>query len=134
MDKVWQKAWDEYNPKIKEWLRGVSANDIDGEFLFRGVLSVLFPDEQYGEPDPDRITVIDHGDYQGTLLFVVGECGYQPSTYWATSYGYGSCSGCDTLLSIANYRNEMTDEKIELFWTEGLHMVQGIRQIAGYDL
>jgi hypothetical protein len=46
-------------------------------------------------PDPERITVIDHGDYQGTQLFVVAAKGYQPSRHWAVYYSYGSCSGCD---------------------------------------
>jgi hypothetical protein len=61
------------------------------------VVRTLVSEDDYDSPDPARITTIDHGDYQGTLLFIVGAQGYQPSTYWAIPVSYGSCSGCDTL-------------------------------------
>jgi hypothetical protein len=51
--------------------------------------------DEYEGMDPERITAIDHGDYQGTRVFVVGGKGYQPSRYWYVKVGYGSCSGCD---------------------------------------
>ena len=90
---------------------------------------------EYGEPDPKRIHTIDDGDYQGTLLFVIGAEGYQPSTYWSTAVSYGSCSGCDTLQAISGYSGEPpTPEQVEQYMTLCLHLVQGMRQIAGYDL
>lgn len=50
----------------------------------------------------DGITVIDDGDYQGTLLFLIPQKTYQPSEYeyLMTYIGYGSCSVCDYLQSI----------------------------------
>lgn len=48
-------------------------------------------------PDPERVAEVDFGEYQGTLVYIIGETYYQPSTHWVVSVGYGSCSGCDTL-------------------------------------
>ncbi len=52
--------------------------------------------------DCDHITVVDNGDYQGTQLFLIPFNTYQPEAheYLMTYFGYGSCSGCDTLQRI----------------------------------
>lgn len=51
-------------------------------------------------PDHERIVEIDHGDYQGTYIYVIGETDYQPRDYWYVRVGYGTCSGCDELQAI----------------------------------
>lgn len=53
----------------------------------------------FGYWNAEKIVEIDHGDWQGTLLYVIPLDTYQPSDYeyLMTSVGYGSCSGCDTL-------------------------------------
>lgn len=84
-------------------------------------------------PDVNRLTVIDHGDYQGTLLYVVGAGGYQPSTYWTILVSYGSCSGCDTFEAIKNYTYDgppPTPQQIGEYWTLMLHMVQNMKDIS----
>lgn len=88
--------------------------------------------ERYGEElDPERITCVDYGDYQGTLVFVIGAEGYQPSTHYAVSVGYGSCSGCDTLEAIRTYTDEpLTDQQVTDYFTLVLHVVQGIKRIG----
>ena len=45
--------------------------------------------EGYGGPGLERIHRIDDGDYQGTLVFVIGGKGYQLSTYWYVKVSYG---------------------------------------------
>ena len=75
-----------------------------------------------GDPeiDVDKITMIDNGDYQGTLLFMLPFCTYQPSEsdYLMTFVNYGSCSGCDTLQGIqsddALSNQDMTDSYLTL--------------------
>ena len=61
-----------------------------------------------------EITVIDNGDYQGTLLFLIPFDRYQPSEYeyFMTYIGYGSCSVCDALLSLQSQdtKEEMIDD------------------------
>ncbi len=61
------------------------------------------------ELDPERIQEIDWGNYQGTLLYVIGAEGYQPSEFFTMVVDYGSCSGCDTLQSILNEKDPVPD-------------------------
>jgi hypothetical protein len=78
----------------------------------------------YDDPDPDQIHEIDDGDYQGTLVYVIGAGGYQPSTYWAVSVGYGSCSTCDTLQGVLD-----EPDPVPGLMTLALHVVQGLKEI-----
>ena len=61
--------------------------------------------------DPKRIHEIDDGDYQGCLVYVIAEKGYQPSSYWYLKVEYGSCSHCDTLQGTCDYDNGSPSEK-----------------------
>jgi hypothetical protein len=83
--------------------------------------------------DPERITEIDEGDYQGTKLFVIGEEGYQPNSYLTTKAYYGSCSACDTLQGINECdfgESEQQDKEIvDDYMTLCLHLVQQMKII-----
>ena len=85
----------------------------------------------YGTPDPNRIHEIDDGDYQGTLVYVIAETGYQPSTYWYVKVAYGSCSGCDTLQAICGYDNGApSSAQVSDYMTLALHVVQGLKRMG----
>ena len=84
--------------------------------------------DSYKRPDPSRIHVINDGDYQGTLVFVIGATGYQPDVYWYTKVYYGSCTGCDALEGAWGYG---TDRDWESLWTLTLHMMQGLKELGG---
>lgn len=100
------------------------------EDLVRTVVKHVAGDD-YGHMDPSRINVIDHGDYQGTLVFVIGAEGYQPSTYWYVRVTYGSCSGCDTLQAIHCYSDDPpTDGQLDDYMTLALHIVQGLKKMG----
>jgi len=94
--------------------------------LVKLVIDTLAGD--YRDPDPERIHRIDDGAYQGTLVYVIGEHGYQPYDYWWVKVGYGSCSGCDTLEAIRSYNwtETPTPENVNEYWTLCLHIVQGL--------
>tara|TARA_R110002096_G_scaffold256231_2_gene449483 strand:+ start:112 stop:492 length:381 start_codon:yes stop_codon:yes gene_type:complete len=77
------------------------------------------------KPDPERITIIDHGDYQGTRLYIIGGNGYQPSTYWSVFVDYGSCSGCDTFESIS-----YGDSKVKDYMALALNILQSLNIIG----
>lgn len=64
--------------------------------IVKDVITIVSEDE-YADPNPELITELDHGDYQGTLLYVIPSSAYQPSDYWYVMVSYGSCSCCDTL-------------------------------------
>lgn len=105
--------------------------------IVKQVITILYdPDSYRDTPDPARIHLIDDGDYQGTLLFVIASDGYQPSKYWAVKIGYGSCSGCDTFEGIKSYADAdepATDEQVSEYMTLALHVVQGLKLIGGED-
>jgi hypothetical protein len=70
--------------------------------------------------DLEKITEIDNGNYQGTLLFLIPFDTYQPSEfeYLMTFVGYGSCSSCDTLQSIQHGDHEkLTEMQVSDFMT-----------------
>jgi hypothetical protein len=85
-------------------------------------------------PDPGRITEIDHGDYQGTLLYVVAAKGYQPDRYWYVKVAYGSCSSCDTLQGIRTglFDDPPTDGEVEQYMALAVHVLQGLKKMADY--
>jgi hypothetical protein len=107
MLKYCLKKWDENKGLLEERLKtDTSLNDCDYEYLVKMVVEcVLNQGDEVHEWDSKHITVIDNGDYQGTLLFMIPLDVYQPSEYeyLMTCVGYGSCSGCDTLQSIQEY-------------------------------
>lgn len=106
----------------------------DYEAVVRAVIEMLaeVEDEDGYSPAPDRIHEINDGDYQGTLVYVVGAMGYQPSRYWYVQVSYGSCSGCDTLEAIRGYSAEKPDEdQVKEYMTLALHVVQGLRRMGG---
>ena len=76
-------------------------------------LTVMFILNDENEWDANKITEIDDGDYQGTLLYLIPEDTYQPnsSEYLMTFVEYGSCSGCDTLQAIQCFLDVRSKDK-----------------------
>ena len=102
------------------------------EDIVRIVVEALYDqDDEYNKtPDPKRIHRIDDGDYQGTLIFIIGANGYQPDIYWSVKVNYGSCSGCDTLEGIRGYDTSAPSQKqVKDYMTLALHIVQGLTEI-----
>ena len=95
-------------------------------------------DHMDNPPDPDRIHMIDDGDYQGTQLFVIAAQGYQPSEYWYVKMSYGSCSGCDWLESVKDYSDlnslaysdgPPTELQAQEYLTMAAHVVQNLKKM-----
>jgi len=102
--------------------------------LVKMVVESIGNDDDWRTPDPERIHAIDDGDYQGTLVYVIGETGYQPSGYWGVTVSYGSCSGCDTLQSIRSYEDfPPSEQQVDDYMTLMLHIVQNIKSISTED-
>lgn len=118
--------------KNKEAIRAEFSTHHPGSYtdIVKIVVKHIAGDD-YERMDVDRITLIDHGAYQGTLVFVIGATGYQPDTYWYVKVGYGSCSGCDTLESIRRYDDDTpTDAQQRDYMTLALHIVQGLKKMG----
>lgn len=129
MDAKLIARFDAARDAIKAELAVKHPDSYDG--IFAMLCRHLTNKADYAEtPDPQRITVIDHGHYQGTRVFVVGATGYQPSTYWIALVGYGSCSGCDTFKGIRSYDDGVpTEQQAADYFALALHMVQAMRRI-----
>lgn len=104
------------------------------EDIFKQTIKMMFENSEDAyscnseTPDYEQITVIDNGDYQGTLVFVVASKDYQPSDYWVTSVGYGSCSGCDTYQAYSTY-GDNPEESAPHMLTMALHMIEAMKKI-----
>jgi hypothetical protein len=105
--------------------------------IVKAVIKLVSDDESdYSVPDPERVHQIDDGDYQGTLVFVIGATGYQPSDYWYARVSYGSCSGCDTLeaiMSDGGWDEPPSESQLDRFLTLALHVVQQLKAMGGYE-
>ena len=98
-----------------------TINSCDYLYLVKLVVDfVLNPDADKDKVwDSERITRVDDGEYQGTVLFLIPAKVYQPEEYeyLMTYAGYGSCSGCDTLQAIQGGDDEspLTEEQVGNF-------------------
>ena len=79
--------------------------------------------------DVDKLVEIDHGNYQGTLLYLIPDSDSQPDTYYYVKVVYGSCSGCDTLQGIRyDERSDTpTNNQVDQYMTLALHIVQRLK-------
>lgn len=135
------KAWAANQKVLKNY---IAANDMmetaaSYEDLVRGLFEyvinpylVAHGEDKY---DLSKMTVIDHGDYQGTTIYVIPQDTYQPSigNYVWTHNFYGSCCGCDTLLAITyNECEKPNAEQVSELMTLCLHILQRCT-ILDYD-
>ena len=115
MLKIFVKKWDENNHLLREALSTAEGfNECEYKDLVKLTFDVIFNtnESEYNSLDVDRITEIDNGDYQGTLLYLIPFHRYQPAEYdyLMTYVSYGSCSGCDTLQAIQSWGNGLLHE------------------------
>lgn len=128
MEKEIIKQWEANKFKLENWFKNTKqseyANCIDiVEALFTYVI------EGY---NTSEIHIIDDGNYQGTQLFLIHKNICQPSMedYLITDTFYGSCSGCDTLMAISGYSDELpNEEQVKDYMTLALHLVQKLKRL-----
>lgn len=133
----WQFGKNELEEYIKHHKLEEYAEDYKSlvRTLFKYVINAERTND-YERYDINDIKVIDDGEYQGTQIFILHKDTYQPTIdeYVYTSNGYGSCSGCDTLLSITNYElDELpSKEQVEELMTLFLHLLQNCEKMKEY--
>lgn len=127
MIKEFVKAWDNNKDELEEYIRShmhdmYMSNYSDLVKLLFNVVINPYVDRKY---NTENMTTLDHGDYQGTQIFILYENRYQPDVedYVYTSVGYGSCSCCDTLQGI-QYDDTTDEEKTNDYMTLMLHLLQ----------
>ena len=141
MIEAFTKAWDQRKHEIE--IKFQNGHPDSYRDIVEAVIWILSESDDFNNPDPGRITVIDHGDYQGNLLFIIAADGYQPSDYWFVMVGYGSCSGCDTLADIVSMESSYDDEgneqspseaQVKDYMTLALHILQGLKVLGGDEV
>lgn len=130
MIEAFTKAWFANLHTMRE--KFTAKHPDDYKDVVKAVVEMLADaSDDYDKPDPERIHEIDDGHYQGTLVYVIGASGYQPSRYWYVKVSYGSCSVCDTLQAISGYSSEPpNDTQVSEYMTLALHIVQGLREMS----
>jgi hypothetical protein len=127
MIKKFVERWENNKPAIRAVFE--AAHPICYKDVVKTVIQNI-TSEKYGDfcPDPERIHQINDCHSQGTLVFVIGEKGYQPSNYYYCKVSYGSCSGCDTLESIRLYNTDRpTKQQVDQYMMLALHIVQWLK-------
>ena len=108
MIKFCLKQWENNKDELRAVFESVDSYTFERyryEDLVRLIVDNIFNpglDNDWDRWDSEHITIIDDGNYQGTLLFVIPRNIYQPQEYdYLMSYiGYGSCCVCDPLQAI----------------------------------
>lgn len=132
MIREFVEKWDKYKKDLEDYFRNTKQSEYD---KYEKIVKLLFEkvidrDKLFGEYDLDNMIVIDDGDYSGTQIFIIHKDSYQPDIddYVYTHTYYGSCSGCDTLLSISSYDEDLPDEsQVEAYMTVALHLLQRLK-------
>lgn len=113
MLQQWERNKDHLLSRLINFLK--SYEDTYYSITYRDLVELIFDailndDEENFDykVNVKNITEIDDGDYQGTVLYMIPFDSYQPAEYeyFLTYIGYGSCSGCDTLLGILEEENK----------------------------
>lgn len=118
------KQWEKRKHILEQWLIENEPNSYEHLYFKLFKLVVIEPESRfYKEWDWSRHRVIDDGDFQGNIIFVLCNDSYQPDLhdYIFTSVAYGSCSGCDTFQALDEVSKE---ERVKGYMTLALHMVQ----------
>ena len=132
MIKEFVKAWDANKEKLRNYIASHDQEEYNEyskivRMIFEQVINPYYKGTEYNEFDLDKIHEIDDGDYQGTLMYLIPCETYHPSQweYVITFVGYGSCSGCDTLLGISGYDDDKpTSEQVKEYMDLCLHILQ----------
>jgi len=113
-DKVFNEYPFDYTDVVRLTIKNITEN-LPDDFCWADI------------PNWECIHLIDDGDCQGTLLYLIPTKIYQPSKYYYCKISYGSCSACDTLMGIA----ETPDEEIKIreYKQLALHIVQQLKEI-----
>ena len=125
MTRIMKERWDANKDRLRAVLaERTDMNTCQYEDLVKLTFETIYNTAVTGldrKLDLEHITVVDNGDYQGTLLFLIPFDTYQPSEhqYAMTYVGYGSCSICDVLQGVQSWDNyskeKPTEEQLDGF-------------------
>lgn len=126
--------WDLNKKNLEKYFKETPQSEYSSyeEILRQIIIHVLNDGTGSMNLNPEEISVVDDGQYQGTQIFLFHINEYQPNVedyYWTNNF-YGSCSGCDALLRISMYEDGLpNDEQIEEYMYLSLQMIQKIKKL-----
>ena len=132
MIKYFVKQWEDCKEEVREYFKTHKQSEYatNYEDILGAVLNCINSHNGREIFNTEKLETIDYGDYQGTLIITFCEETYQPNeneTYY-TVVGYGSCSGCDTLLAISEYEDGYpNEEQVNDYMALALHLIQRIK-------
>lgn len=128
------KQWDVNKHLLEEYFKDTPQGEYGSyKAILEKIYELVVIEKDGYEMDYKKMTVINDGHYQGTLLFITPTNGYQPSVedYLVTHVYYGSCSGCDTLEAIHSYDYGLPSEKqVRDYMMLALHLIQNMRELS----
>jgi hypothetical protein len=134
MDTYFVSQWNKNAWRILNWFKITPQSEYNEyEKIVKKLFELVINDDGSDTWSWMDMTVLDHGHYQGTQIFIVHKYTYQPGVrdYVMTHNEYGSCSGCDTLLSINSYSDDLPDQsQLNDYMTLCLHLVQRMKRLS----
>lgn len=134
MVKEFLEKWWKHKDNMESWFRGFA--DIS-EVKWHGIAMALVENILNRGVEwcklSNEVKVIDDGNLEGTNIFIYHNDVCVPSItdYFFTHNHYGTCSGCDTLLSIVDgYHGKATDEQVKLLMRLAFDLLRNIKPMA----
>jgi hypothetical protein len=123
------EKWDQNKDKLEEYFKNTRQSEYDS---YEKIVKLIFKKCEIDFFNVEQMTVIDHGNYSGNMLFIIPKATYDPGIddYIVCCNSYGSCSGCDTLEAIHFYEYG-TPSSLQLkdYMTLSLHLIQKFKYI-----
>jgi len=127
------KQWDENKHLLEEYFKTTEQCEYGSyKAILEQIFKLVVIEKDGYEMDYEKMTVIDDGHYQGTLIFITPSKSYQPSVedYLITHVYYGSCSACDTLEAIHKYDDGLPSEsQVRDYMMLALHLIQNMKEL-----
>lgn len=130
------EKWNKYNKELEQYIATTEQKEYDSYQILVELLVkyIINRDIEYNmdKYDIEDMHIVDDGDYQGTQIFILHKDCYQPSIedYIYTNNYYGSCSGCDTLLSINDYEDGLpSEEQVKEYMQLLLNLLQQFKSM-----
>jgi hypothetical protein len=128
------QQWDKNKLKLEEYFRTTKQEEYrDYKNIILKIFELIINDGDVYDFNISKMKVINDGNRKGTLIFIIHRNQYPPTIddYIVTDTYYGSCSGCNTLLSISNYDFELPNEsQIKEYMTLALHIIQKMHWLS----
>lgn len=126
-------VWDKHKSELEESFRQSHPRDYD-DLVHRVVSLIHSHPEECGNrrPDPSVTQSLTFGSESGDRLYVLSRYGWDLRDGWYVVVQYGSCSSCDSLMSIdsSGCASQLPSQRqVSDYMTLALHVIQSIKTI-----